>query len=56
MTINNFNWFLHTLLFLHCQKIMENLKEKERRRELGLESDEEEDEDEEAGIEIDREG
>jgi len=57
MTINNFNWFLHTLLFLHSQKVMENLKEKERGRELGVESDEEEeDEDDEAGIEIDRYG
>ena len=56
MTINNFNWFLHTLLFLHSQKIMENLMEKKKRRELGLKSDEEEEEDEEAGIEIDRDG
>ena len=48
MTPDNFNWFLHTLLFLHTEQIIMVQKEKSAR-------EANESEEEEVGIDIDRE-
>ena len=50
MTVNNFNWSLHALLFLHTQKVI--IKQNARR---GGQSDDTDESDEEVGIDIDRE-
>jgi hypothetical protein len=28
MTVGNFNWFLHTMLFYHTQRVLEKQKQK----------------------------
>ena len=48
MTVNNFNWFLHTMLFIHTQHVISKQEEK-----TGLDMDLDSDE-EDVGIEIDR--
>ena len=48
MTVDNFNWFLHSMLFIHTQRVIKRQKEKEKKGE------DEEEEDEE-GIEIEEE-
>jgi hypothetical protein len=48
MTVGNFNWFLHTMLFMHTEQVIEKQKE----RQDGQDGQEEVDDDE-AGIEID---
>jgi hypothetical protein len=45
MTVDNFNWFLHYLLFLHTQRVIKKQREKAKKNEV------DEDEDSE-GIEI----
>jgi hypothetical protein len=42
MSVDNFNWFLHIMLFLHTKKVIERQEEKRRR----LVEDEDEDEEE----------
>jgi hypothetical protein len=49
MTVDNFNWFLHSMLFIHTQRVVKQQKEKERRRA------EEIDDDDDEGINIDEE-
>ena len=51
MTVDNFNWFLHCLLFLHTQRVIRKQKEKARRGEEVNEDEEMEDE----GIDIEDE-
>ncbi|KAH6890125.1 hypothetical protein BKA70DRAFT_1376556 [Coprinopsis sp. MPI-PUGE-AT-0042] len=46
MTLNNFNWFLHAILFLHAKKV---LVRQERKMARGENSDDEESSDEESG-------
>jgi hypothetical protein len=58
MTPGNFSWFLHSLLFLHTERVIEVRKEKkERQDKKDEEENEDEDENENAhiGIDIDRE-
>jgi hypothetical protein len=50
ITGGNFNWFLHTMLFMHTLFVIQKQKEKERKN-----ADEEEGEEEEVGIDIDEE-
>jgi hypothetical protein len=50
MTINNFNWTLHALLFLHTQQVIGKQNAKRNSQ-----SDDTDESDEEAGIDIDRE-
>ena len=50
MTIHNFNWFLHFLLFLHTQWVIRKQQEKAREKE-----EEEDEEDEGIDIEEDEE-
>jgi hypothetical protein len=45
MTVDNFNWFLHCLLFIHTQRVINKQREKAKKRR-------EEDEDEDEGIDI----
>ncbi|KAH6915456.1 hypothetical protein BKA70DRAFT_1024829, partial [Coprinopsis sp. MPI-PUGE-AT-0042] len=46
MTLNNFNWFLHAILFLHAKKVLVCQEQKMAR---GESSDNEESSDEESG-------
>jgi hypothetical protein len=46
MTVDNFNWFLHYLLFLHTQQVIKKQREKAKKNE---EVDEDEDDE---GIDI----
>ena len=46
MTIDNFRWFLHVILFIHTQRVIQKQKYKEKVEENGDEEDEE-------GIEVD---
>ena len=39
MTVDNFNWFLHCLLFLHTQRVIR--KQKEKASTEGVDEDEE---------------
>ena len=55
MTAGNFNWFLHTMLFIHTQMVIQKQEKKRRREENGEEEKEKEEEEEEAGIDIDEE-
>ena len=46
MTIDNFRWFLHVMLFIHTQRVIQKQKDTEKVEENG-------DEEDEAGIEVD---
>jgi len=50
MTVDNFNWFLHCLLFLHTQQVIRKQKEKAREEEVN-----EDEELEDEGIDIEDE-
>jgi hypothetical protein len=52
MAPGNFNWFLHSLLFLHTERVIKIQREKASRHQ---DSNEEDDMDEDLGIDIDRE-
>jgi hypothetical protein len=52
MTGGNFNWFLHTMLFMHTLFVIQKQKEKEKTDD---DDEEEEEEEEEVGIDIDEE-
>jgi len=42
MTVNNFNWFIHTMVFLHTERVIEKQLNKElRRNQYESDSDEE---------------
>jgi hypothetical protein len=42
MTVNNFNWFIHAMLFLHTERVIEKQLNKElRRNQYESDSDEE---------------
>ncbi len=51
MAPGNFNWLLHTLLFLHTERVIMAQKEKTTRQQV----EDDDDDDEEVGIDIDRE-
>jgi len=40
MTPNNFNWLLHSLLFLHTQRVIKAQKDKEKRSNNSNDDDE----------------
>jgi len=48
MTVDNFNWFLHYLLFLHTQQVIKKQREKAKKNEEVDEDDE--------GIDIEEDG
>ena len=52
MTPGNFNWFLHSLLFLHTERVIEAQEEKRKKKNK---TDEDENENEDVGIDVDRE-
>ena len=55
MTVNNFNWYLHSLLFIHMQRVISKQREKaEKQKQRSEEVDEDEDGDIE-GIDIEQE-
>ena len=48
MTVTNFNWFLHVMLFYHTRNVLEKIKEKEEKKKNinnNEESDDENDDD-----------
>lgn len=48
ITVDNFNWFLHYLLFLHTQRVIKKQREKGKKNEEVDEDDE--------GIDIEEDG
>jgi len=42
MTIHNFNWFLHSILFLHGQKVLNRLALRAQRAALNIADDDDE--------------
>jgi hypothetical protein len=56
MTVYNFKWFLHAMLFIHTQRVIQKRTMKDRREEEEEEEDEEdEEEDEDEGTDIEEE-
>lgn len=53
MTTGNFNWLLHSLPFLHTERVIRKQEERLRRQD-SQENDDEEEEEEDIGIDIDR--
>ena len=49
MTIDNFNWFLHVMLFYHTQNVLEKIKEKEEKTRNGINNNNENDSDDDDG-------
>ena len=45
MTIDNFNWFLHVMLFYHTRNVLEKIKEKEEKKRNDVENNNENDSD-----------
>ena len=45
MTIYNFNWFLHVMLFYHTRNVLDKIKEKEEKEKNNQESDDDDDDD-----------
>ena len=52
MTIGNFDWFLHTMLFLHTERVIGKQGERQK---ITEEEEEEEDDDDDDGVNIYRE-
>ena len=54
MTPNNFNWLLHSLLFLHTQRVIKAQKDKEKRSNNSNDDDDDDDgETDTEGVNID---
>jgi hypothetical protein len=53
MNTENFNWLLHSLLFLHTERVIQRQKRKIEQQESSDDDDDEEEE-EDIGIDIDR--
>ena len=45
MTIDNFNWFLHVMLFYNTRHVLDKIKEKEEKKKNDQESDDDDDDD-----------
>ena len=43
MSVGNFNWFLHTMLFVHTQRVMEKIILKRKKKDEAYDGDEDED-------------
>ena len=46
MTVVNFNWFLHAMLFYHTQHVLEKIKRREEKMKKGDNSDGDDSDDE----------
>jgi len=44
MTVGNFNWFLHTMLFLHTERVIKRQVEQQKKDETGEVDSDSEDE------------
>ena len=53
MTPNNFNWLLHSLLFLHTQRVIKAQKDKAKKAEEDDDDDDDETDTEEVNIDWD---
>jgi hypothetical protein len=56
MTANNFNWFLHVMLFMHALFIIEQQEEKKRKKEESEENEEDNREENEEVEEVEENG
>ena len=45
MTIHNFNWFLHVMLFYHTRNVLDKIKEREEKKKNQEFSDDDDDSD-----------
>jgi hypothetical protein len=54
MTPNNFNWLLHSLLFLHTQRVIKAQQDKAKISEDDDDDDDDDDETDTEGVNIDR--
>lgn len=53
MGVGNFNWFLHTMLFIHTEWIIEKQKTKDRKKEgIELDDDGDNESDEDDGDDV----
>ena len=52
MTPNNFNWFLHSLLFLHTQRVIKAQIDKAKKEDIG--DDDNDDDSDWEGVDIER--
>jgi len=43
MTVNNFNWFLHAMLFYHTRYVLEKIKKREEKMNNGGDDDSDDD-------------
>ena len=56
MTVTNFNWSMHALLFLHTQRVIRSQEKKKAKKDMEIAEQDEQDEDsDEVGIDIERE-
>ena len=53
MTPNNFNWLLHSLLFLHTQRVIKAQKDKAKKAKEEEEEDDDDDETDKEEVNID---
>jgi hypothetical protein len=52
MSTGNFNWFLHTMLFLHTQQVIQRQEEKRIRSENEEDEEDDDDDEQELGLEM----
>jgi len=45
MTIDNFNWFLHVMLFYHTRNVLDKIKEREEKKKKNQEFSDDDDDD-----------
>jgi hypothetical protein len=53
MSPNNFNWFLHSLLFLHTEQVIKAQREKEKAQQDRGRNEDDNDDDDDIDIDID---
>jgi hypothetical protein len=47
LTAENFDWFLHSMLFIHTQQVIAKQQEKQQKQQQGGQSDDDDDDDDE---------
>ena len=52
MTIDNFNWFLHVMLFYYTENVLNKITEKERKKKRGANNNDKSDSDDNDNYDI----
>ncbi len=52
MTIDNFNWFLHVMLFYYTENVLNKITEKERKKKRGANNNDKSDSDNDDNYDI----